>query len=258
MAGKRLDHAMVERGLAESLDRARRLIMAGQVRVDGQRAVKPDRAVDAGQPIELESGDQYASRGGVKLAAALDAFPIDVRDRICADVGASTGGFADCLLQRGAARVYAIDAGHGQLDWRLRRDERVIVMERTNARTLAQLPEAVGLVVIDVSFISLELVLPSVSGWLARGAEVVALVKPQFEAARSEVEPGGVVRDPAVRRRVLSRAIGWLAEAGLVPSGALRSPLQGPKGNAEFLVWARSAGQPRDADELLAGLELAD
>ncbi|MGA9534154.1 MAG: TlyA family RNA methyltransferase [Anaerolineales bacterium] len=252
MAKMRLDQAMVDRGLAKSVDHARRLVIAGEVRVDGQRAVKPDRRCSADEEIQLESAPPFVSRGGRKLAAALDSFPIEVVGRICADVGASTGGFTDCLLQRGAARVYAIDAGHGQLDWGLRQDPRVEVMERTNARKLSSLPEPIELAVADVSFISLRLIIPSIAGWLAPDADVVVLVKPQFEAKPAEVEPGGVVRDPAVRRRVVASAMGWCADSGLNARGGLRSPLDGPKGNAEYLIWASKGGQARPAADILA------
>lgn len=254
MTKTRLDEAMVARGLAESLDHARRLVIAGEVRVDGQRAVKPDRKLAPAEQIAIEPAAPFVSRGGEKLAAALDRFSVPVEARICADVGASTGGFTDCLLQGGAARVYAVDAGRGQLDWKLRQDPRVIVMERTNARTLESLPEPIELAVIDVSFISLELILPSVVGWLAPAADLIALVKPQFEAHPSEVEVGGVVRDPAVRRKVVGSAIGWMAALELAPRGAVRSPLRGPKGNVEFLLWADRGKAGRAAAEILNDL----
>lgn len=251
MRKMRLDEAMVARGLAETIDQARRLVIAGEVRVDGQRAVKPDRKLSSHEQIGVETAAPFVSRGGEKLAAALDHFPVPVEGRICADVGASTGGFTDCLLQRGAAHVYAVDAGRGQLDWGLRQDRRVTVLERTNARTLDSLPDLIGLAVIDVSFISLELVLPSVVGWLETNADVIALVKPQFEADPSDVEPGGVVRDPAVRRSVVASAIRWMQSLGLTPRGMLQSPLRGPKGNAEFLLWADRSGMGRTASDIL-------
>lgn len=245
---------MVDRGLADSLDEARRRVIAGEVRVDGQLAVKPDRRLTEGQTIELEEQPRFVSRGGLKLAAALDAFQIVVDQRVCADVGSSTGGFTDCLLQRGAARVYAIDAGRGQLDWGLRQDPRVEVMERTNARKLAALPEPIDLAVIDVSFISLHLILPAAARWLGPAADIVALVKPQFEAQPHEVEPGGVVRDPAVRQRVVRAVIGWCTDAGWKPRGGLRSPLIGPKGNAEYLIWASLVGRARPPESILADI----
>jgi 23S rRNA (cytidine1920-2'-O)/16S rRNA (cytidine1409-2'-O)-methyltransferase len=254
MAKMRLDQAMVARGLADSIDSARRQVMAGEVRVDGQLAVKPDRKLSTEERIEVEPGAPFVSRGGLKLAAAIDAFPVKIEGRTCADVGASTGGFTDCLLQRGAARVYAIDAGHGQLDWGLRQDPRVRVMERTNARKLAALPEPIGLAVVDVSFISLRLIIPTMTGWLAPDADVIALVKPQFEAQPSEVESGGVVRDPAVRRRVVASVVGWFADSGLRPRAGLRSPLDGPKGNAEYLIWTSRVGSARARAEILADI----
>jgi 23S rRNA (cytidine1920-2'-O)/16S rRNA (cytidine1409-2'-O)-methyltransferase len=180
---------------------------------------------------------RYVSRGGEKLAAALQAFAIEVRGAVCADVGASTGGFTDCLLQAGAARVYAIDVGHGLLHWKLRADPRVVLMERTNARYLERLPEAVDFVSVDVSFISLRLILPAVRRWLKAGGQVVALVKPQFEAGREQVGRKGVVRDVEVHKQVLIRILGTARELGLGARGLIRSPLRGPKGNQEFLLW---------------------
>ena len=181
----------------------------------------------------------------------MDALPYPVQGAVAADVGASTGGFTDCLLQRGAARVYAIDVGYGQLDWRLRRDERVVVMERTNARYLESLPETVGMEVADDSFISLKLILPPARGWLRPGGEMVALIKPQFEAGRRQVGRGGVVRDPAVHRAVLEDLLGWAAGQGLGPQGLIRSPVKGPAGNVEFLVWLRPGTGGRLAAELV-------
>src|SRR5512138_2677440 len=184
MPKTRLDLLLVERGLAESRAKAQALIMAGEVRVDGEVALKPATSVDTAARLEVEQGPRFVSRGGEKLDAALEAFGIPVLDRICADVGASTGGFTDCLLQRGAARVYAIDVGKGILHWRLRNDPRVVVMEKTNARFVEGLPEPVSLVTVDASFISLKILLPVIKGWLVPGGDVLALVKPQFEAGR--------------------------------------------------------------------------
>lgn len=236
----RLDALLVERGLAESRSLAQRLIMAGQVRVNGQMTLKPSAAVSPQAEITVQQGPPYVSRGGEKLAAALAAFPIQVAGKVCADVGASTGGFTDCLLQHGAARVYAIDVGKGILHWKLRQDPRVIVMEDTNARYLTALPEAVQLVTIDASFISLKLLLPVVLGWFDRlqGGEVIALVKPQFEAGRQIVgRGGGVVRDPAVHQQVLQDIQNFAQQTGFTCQGTLPSPLAGPKGNREFLLW---------------------
>jgi len=235
----RLDRLLHQRGLVPSREMAKRLILAGEVRVDGRLMDKPGVQVPAGAHLTIKERPPFASRGGLKLAAALDAFPVPVKGIVAADVGASTGGFSDCLLQRGAMRVYAIDVGYGQLAWRLRQDERVVVMERTNARYLELLPELVGLVVVDVSFISLKLILPPAVGWLRPGGEMVALIKPQFEAGRRQVGKGGVVRNPAVHRAVLENIVGWAAEHHLGPQGLIRSPLKGPAGNIEFLLWMR-------------------
>jgi len=239
MAGKgkvRFDRLLVERGLTESRERARRLIMAGQVLVGDRRVDKPGTAVPQTAEVTITGRLPYVGRGGHKLAAALDAFGLDVRGWTAADVGASTGGFTDCLLQRGAARVYAIDVGYGQLAWKLRRDPRVVVMERTNARYLERLPEKVDLVTVDVSFISLRLILPVVRRWLKPGGRIVTLIKPQFEAGREQVGKGGVVRDPAVHRAVVEGLSAWSAERGLALQGLSRSPLIGPAGNVEFLA----------------------
>lgn len=240
--GERLDLEMAARGLAESRAHAQRLVMAGRVRVDGQRALKPSQRVGPQSAILVEAGPAYVSRGGDKLAAALAAFPVRVQGQVCADVGASTGGFTDCLLQHGARRVYAIDVGHGLLHWRLRRDPRVVVLERTNARMLRALPEPAGLVTVDAAFISLRLLVPVIVGWMAAQAEAVLLVKPQFEAGRAAVGRGGVVRSTAVHERVLAEVWQACEAGGLAPRGLLRSPLRGPKGNVEFLLWCGRAG----------------
>ena len=235
----RLDALMVERGLADSRSWAQRLIMAGEVRVDGQVSLKPGREVDRRVSLEVAAAPRFVSRGGEKLEAALAGFSLEVQGAVCADVGASTGGFTHCLLQHGAARVYAIDVGRGILHWSLRQDPRVVVLEGVNARYLKALPEQADLATVDASFISLLVVLPAIAGWLKPTAEVVALVKPQFEAGRQAVGKGGVVRDPAVHRRVLETVLAGLPPLGLHPWGLMRSPLLGPKGNIEFLLWAR-------------------
>lgn len=250
----RLDQELVDREMAKDLESARRMVMAGQVRIDGQFAVKPDQAVEDGADITVEGGPRYVSRGGEKLAGALAAFPIDVIDAICADVGASTGGFTDCLLQAGAARVYAIDVGRGQLHWKIRNDPRVVVMERTDARDIGQLAEAVDLATVDVSFISLRLLLPTVAAWLSLGGNLVALVKPQFEASAKDVGRGGVVRREGVRQGVLRQVHEWMVASELAPLGLVPSPLLGAKGNQEFLLWARRGAAPVAVDRLLAGL----
>ena len=237
----RLDALLVERGLADTRSRAQALVLAGKVRVgagDGARLdLKPGDAVDAGTEIAVAQPDPYVSRGGHKLAAALDAFGIDPRGFTALDVGASTGGFTDVLLQRGARHVYAVDVGRGQLADRLRRDPRVTSLERTNARTLTAttFPEAIDLAVIDVSFISLDKVLGPVASTLAPGAPIVALVKPQFEAGKGRTDHG-VVRDPAIHREVLERVVSAAAERGLGTRAVIASPILGPEGNSEFLV----------------------
>jgi 23S rRNA (cytidine1920-2'-O)/16S rRNA (cytidine1409-2'-O)-methyltransferase len=240
MPNKRLDILLVERGLVESRSLAQRLVMAGQVRVNGQVVIKPATNVAAEAHLDIDQGPPYVSRGGEKLAAALQVFPLKVNGKVCADVGASTGGFTDCLLQNGAQRVYAIDVGKGILHWKLRQDPRVVVMEDTNARYIQSLPEPMDLVTIDASFISLKILLPVVKDWF-RGegmGEVIALIKPQFEAGRSEVARGdGVIRDPVVHDQVQHEVLAFAEKEGYAVRGVLRSPLLGPKGNVEFLAW---------------------
>ena len=233
---KRLDVLLVERGLVESREQGKRLIMAGQVLVDGRVMDKPGMQVAGGADIRLRVKPPYVSRGGLKLEAALDSFAVQVAGAVAADVGASTGGFTDCLLQRGASKVYAIDVGYGQLAWRLRQHPRVVVMERVNVRYLESLPEPIDLATIDVSFISLELVLPSVVGWLKPAGDIISLVKPQFEAGRAEVGKGGVVKDPKVHRAVLGKILAGALNHGLTVRGLMASPLKGPAGNLEFLA----------------------
>lgn len=249
----RLDKLLVDRGLVSTRSRAKALIMAGEVLVDGQRADKPGTAVARDADLQLIAPMPYVSRGGFKLAGALETFHLDVSGRICADVGACTGGFTDVLLQQGAARVFAIDVGYGQLEWKLRQDPRVTVLERTNARYLESLPEAVGFVCIDVSFISLKLILPAVEKWLADQADIVALIKPQFEAGRTQVGKGGIVKETAVHRQVLEDLLSWSSERDLQPQGLIRSAIQGADGNIEFLVWLRPGGEaPGDLPEIIA------
>ena len=214
---QRLDVLMVEAGLAPSREKAQALIMAGEVLVGEKMIDKPGTKIDPAAEITVKSKPRFVSRGGDKLAGALDAFPIDVNGRICADVGASTGGFTDCLLQYGAGKIYAIDVGYGQIDYRLRQDERVVV--------------------IDASFISLRLLLPTIKGWLTAQADLVALIKPQFEAGQDDVGKGGVVRDPKVHARVLDEVLTFAQAQGFAMRGLIRSPLKGPAGNVEFLAW---------------------
>ncbi len=238
---QRLDLLLVERGLAETREQARRLIMAGDVRVDGQTLDKPGKTVPAAADVQVRAPLPYVSRGGVKLAAALDAFSLDVSGLIAADIGASTGGFTDCLLQRGAARVFAVDVGYGQLAWKLRNDPRVVVLERTNVRHLEELPGAVlaDLAVIDASFISLGLVLPATLRLLTPQAQLVALIKPQFEAGKERVGKGGVVRDARTHRQVLRDVCALAGSLSLGVAGLIVSPLLGPAGNVEFLIRLR-------------------
>ena len=238
---------MVSQGLVESRNLAQRLVMAGQVRVDGQVALKAGTRVPTGAVIEVDHGPRFVSRGGDKLAAALSAFQFSVEDYTCADVGASTGGFTDCLLQNGARHVYAIDVGKGILHWKIRQDPRVTVMESTNARYVEHLPKAVDLVTVDASFISLRILLPVVKNWFqppnqdhesASEGHILALIKPQFEAGRREVARGsGVIRDPDVHSQVLRDILDFSVSVGIQPRGLLRSPVVGPKGNIEFLAW---------------------
>ncbi len=254
----RLDALVLERGLAETRARAQALIMAGQIRINGQVELKPGTPVNAEAQLALEQGPRFVSRGGEKLDAALTAFALNVGGLVCADVGASTGGFTDCLLQRGARRVYAIDVGKGVLDWKLRQDERVVVMEQTNARFVEQLPEPISLVTIDASFISLRLLLPVVRHWLPAAdadirADIVALIKPQFEAGRGAVARGkGVIRDVALHQQILLEMLEFSASQELQPQGLLRSPLLGPKGNIEFLAWLKPGGVTRPGADVAA------
>ena len=248
VARERLDVSLTRRGLAPTRERARALVMAGVVRVDGRLALKPGELTKADAAIEVVAQPaeaRYVSRGGLKLERALEAFHLHPADRICLDVGASTGGFTDVLLRAGARRVYAVDVGYGQLAWSLRTDPRVVTMERTNIRSLTALPEAIDAAVIDVSFISLRLVLPPVAALLSPGAWVVALVKPQFEAGRAEADRGGgVISDPEVHLRVLRDLLVWLKEwpertpdaPFLAPQSLIGSPIAGREGNHEYLL----------------------
>ncbi|MDH3944378.1 MAG: TlyA family RNA methyltransferase [Anaerolineae bacterium] len=252
----RLDVLLVERGMAESRSQAQRLVMAGQVRVDGRVAVKPSVNVGAKADVTLESGPRYVSRGGEKLAAALQGFPVEVDGKVCADVGASTGGFTDCLLQDGASKVYAIDVGKGILHWKLRQDKRVVVMENTNARYVERLPEPVDLVTIDASFISLKVLLPVVKNWLGEMGQLVALIKPQFEAGRELAAKGkGVIRDAQVHRQVLGDVLTFAEKEGYRIKGLLLSSVIGPKGNLEFLAWLGLGDEENlDIEKLVADI----
>ena len=238
----RLDQLVVDRGLAPSRERARALLLAAQVTVDGEVVTKAGTQVDEDADVALAAPDHpYVGRGGLKLAHALDTFGIEVKGREALDIGASTGGFTDVLLQRGAARIVALDVGHGQIDWKLRHDPRVVVIEHFNARhlSLADLPGPADVVTIDVSFISLRQILPVVPPLLRPGADIVALVKPQFEAGRSEVRKG-VIRDVSVHERVMQEVVDSAAAVGLTPVASTPSPITGQKGNVEFFIHFRS------------------
>jgi 23S rRNA (cytidine1920-2'-O)/16S rRNA (cytidine1409-2'-O)-methyltransferase len=257
MPKTRLDVLLVARGLAESRDWAQRLIRAGEVRVDGQVIDQPSKTFPDAVAIEVEQPPKYVSRGGFKLEAALDFFKVDPAGMTCADVGSSTGGFTDCLLQRGAAKVYALDVGNNQLHWKLRNDPRVVVMEKINVRFLDALPEPISLAVIDVSFISLEMILPKVFGWFLpspptslpegegrRGeGSVIALIKPQFEAGREKVGKGGIVRDAAVHAEVIARISAFCTAQGWPAQGIIPSPILGTDGNKEFLALLRRSDE---------------
>jgi 23S rRNA (cytidine1920-2'-O)/16S rRNA (cytidine1409-2'-O)-methyltransferase len=251
VAKERVDKLLVERGLAESRERAQRLVLAGLVFAGEQRVDKPGTRLPVDAPLAVRGEDHpYVSRGGVKLAAALDALGLDVRGLTALDVGASTGGFTDCLLQRGARRVYAVDVGYGQLAWKLRRDPRVVSLERTNVRTLApaRFSEPLDLATIDASFISLRLVLPVVAALLPPGARILALVKPQFEVGKGRVGSGGVVRDPALHAEVLAELGRAAAALGLRVDAVIESPLRGPAGNRELFLALRTGGPPEGDD----------
>ncbi len=251
MNKQRLDRLVVERGLAPSRSLAQRLIYAGEVLVNGEPVDKPGNQVGVDAAVTLVAKPLYVSRGGDKLAAALERFPVTVADAVAADIGASTGGFTDCLLQHGARKVYAIDVGYGQLAWSLRTDARVVVMERVNARYLECLPEPVSLIVSDVSFISLGLIYVTGMHWLSDGGNVVSLIKPQFEAGRERVGKGGVVRDPEVHRQVLVAVAATMSKLGLGLQGLMVSPLLGPAGNVEFLGWWVLGQEERFAKDLV-------
>ena len=239
MTKQRLDALIVDRGLAESTEKARALVMAGQVLVDDRPAPKAGTMIDDSLALQLAERPRYVGRGGEKLERALTAFALDVTGITAADIGASTGGFTDCLLQHGAERVYAIDVGKGQLDYGLRNDTRVVVMEGVNARDLESLPEPVGLATVDVSFISLGMVLPAARQILAEKGSIVALFKPQFEAAKYEVPHGGVIRDPLLRSTLIGRFASWCTRNGFHIVDLVASPITGADGNQEFLFWLK-------------------
>jgi 23S rRNA (cytidine1920-2'-O)/16S rRNA (cytidine1409-2'-O)-methyltransferase len=239
VAKRRLDSLLVDRGLVESRAKAQALIMAGEVEVAGKTVIKAGTLVAEGAAINILKPPPFVSRGGIKLDAALDQFQLDVSSLVAADIGASTGGFTDCLLKRGAKRVYAVDVGYGQLDYRLRQDKRVVVMERVNARYPISLPERVDLVTIDLSFISVEKVIPSVAKLLKDDGYLLVLIKPQFEAKRREVGKGGIIKQPLVHARVLGRFINWMVGRGFRLGGLIASPILGASGNREFFALLR-------------------
>lgn len=237
---KRLDVLLVEKGLVESRQKAQAIIMAGQVYVKGQKVDKAGTPIDPEAPIEVRGeGLRYVSRGGLKLEKAMALWDVALQDKVCADIGASTGGFTDCMLQNGASKVYAVDVGYGQLAWKLRSDERVVCMERTNARYLSheQIPDEIDFFSVDVSFISLNLILPAVRSLMREGGQGVCLIKPQFEAGKEKVGKKGVVRDKAVHLEVLEHFLEHAAAAGFTLRGLTFSPIRGPEGNIEYLGW---------------------
>lgn len=256
-SGQRVDEALVARGLAASRSQARALVLAGSVRVGGLRVDKAGYQIGPEDVIEVARPPRFVSRGGEKLDHALAVFAVPVGGKACADFGASTGGFTDALLQRGAAKVYAIDVGYGQIDFRLRQDPRVVVMDRVNVRYLAELPEPIDLVAIDVSFISLSLVLPAAKRVLSPDGICVALVKPQFEAGREQVGKGGVVRDQRIHARVIEQVAAYAGDAGFRLRALTRSPLIGPAGNIEFLALLDQLPEPGPLVAALARAALA-
>lgn len=257
---KRLDVLVYERGLAPSREMAQRYILAGEITVNGSLSTKSGMKVPIDSEITLKEQARFVSRGGLKLDGAFNHFSIAAEGKICADLGASTGGFTDCLLQRGASKVYAIDVGYGQLADKLRKDSRVINLERTNARYLEKLDEAVSLVVIDASFISLKLLLPVVLGWLTPAADVIPLIKPQFEAGKKDVGKGGIIKDTEVHRRVLHDVLSQIQQIGYTIRDLTLSDITGSKGNIEFLAWLTNTptDSPTDLSTLINTVLLSD
>ena len=241
MKKTRLDQLLVDKGLAESREKAKRLILAGQVLIDGRPAPKPGHPVTLDHKITLKETERFVSRGGEKLEGAMQAFSLDLTDTICLDIGSSTGGFTDCMLQHGAAKVYAVDVGKGQLHWKLREDSRVVVMESVNARYLTpdDIPDPADFASIDTSFISLTKILPAVQALIKPGGQIVSLIKPQFEAGKTEVDKGrGVITDPAIHDAVIAKIKTFGTEdLGMEWLGIETSPIKGPKGNVEFLAY---------------------
>ena len=252
---KRLDVLVYEAGYVQSREKAKAVIMAGLVYVDNQKADKPGTVYPVTAKLEVRGGTpKYVSRGGFKLEKAMQSFPIDLKGKITMDIGASTGGFTDCMLQNGAVKVYSVDVGYGQLDWKLRNDSRVVNLERTNVRyiTQEQVPDKIDFFSVDVSFISLRLVLPAARKLMAENAQAVCLIKPQFEAGREKVGKNGVVRDPATHREVLHNAMGYAAANGFVVRGLDFSPVKGPEGNIEYLMFVQKSSEPGVLDDSVA------
>jgi 23S rRNA (cytidine1920-2'-O)/16S rRNA (cytidine1409-2'-O)-methyltransferase len=250
---QRIDQSLVSMGLANDLDEANRLVMAGKVQYLGQLVFQSSQQISDPEGITLIPKQKFVSRGGEKLQAAFDQFSIDVKGKLCADIGASSGGFTDCLLQHGADKVFAIDVGYGILEWKLRKNPKVEVLERTNARNLEKLPETVDFITADVSFISLKKVLLPASGWFSKnGGQAVVLIKPQFEATRVESAKGaGVIVDPAIHQRILVEILDFASAHGFTPAGLIRSPLKGPAGNVEFLAWLSYPGDSIGKEKIL-------
>ena len=251
-AKRRVDQTLVDIGLAADLEEAKRLVMAAKVLSQGQLVMQPSQLIGDGDDLALIPDPKYVSRGGEKLQAAFDQFSLSVTGKVCADIGASTGGFTDCLLQGGAARVFAIDVGYGILDWRIRNHPLVEVLERTNARSVEQLPDPVDFFTADVSFISLKKILPAASGWFSEaGGQAVVLIKPQFEATREEAAKGsGVIQDPEIHQRILLEVLDFAAEHQFQTLGLIRSPLSGPAGNTEFLAWLEFPGVKNNKENI--------
>ena len=258
---KRLDILVTERGLLESREKAKTLIMAGQVYVDGQKADKPGDTFSEDAAVEVRGkGLPYVSRGGLKLEKAMETFPLTPEGKVCMDIGASTGGFTDCMLQNGAVKVYAVDVGYGQLAWSLRTDPRVVNLERTNARYLTreQVPEEIGFFSVDVSFISLTLILPAVRPLLAEHGQAVCLIKPQFEAGREKVGKKGVVRDKAVHEEVIEKIRSFALENGFSVLGLTFSPVKGPEGNIEYLIYLERSEAPSQGEQVPSAQQVVE
>lgn len=258
---KRLDILVTERGLVESREKAKTFIMAGQVYVDGQKADKPGDTFSEDAAVEVRGkGLPYVSRGGLKLEKAMREFGLQLQGRTCMDIGASTGGFTDCMLQNGAQRVYSVDVGYGQLAWSLRTDPRVVNLERTNARYLTreQVPEEIGFFSVDVSFISLTLILPAVRPLLAEHGQAVCLIKPQFEAGREKVGKKGVVRDKAVHEEVIEKIRSFALENGFSVLGLTFSPVKGPEGNIEYLIYLERSEAPSQGEQVPSAQQVVE